>query len=69
MQEIKKINLKHFNGSYDIYIGENLIENIGEYIENSKITNKKPSANKTIKTLYLNFILRFFDFIFVFVYL
>jgi len=41
MQEIKKINLKHSNGLYDIYIGENLIENIGGYIENLGITNKK----------------------------
>ena len=40
MQETKKINLKHFNGSYDIYIGENLIEKTGNYIENLNINKK-----------------------------
>ena len=38
---MKKINLKHKYGSYDIFIGENLIENTGDYIENAGITNKK----------------------------
>jgi len=38
---MKKINLKHFSGSYDIFIGENLIENVGAYIENIGISNKK----------------------------
>lgn len=38
---MKKINLKHSTGSYDIFIGENLIENVGEYIENIGMTNKK----------------------------
>ena len=38
---MKKINLKHSNGSYDILIGENLIYETGEYIENLGITNKK----------------------------
>jgi len=38
---MKKINLKHKYGSYDIFIGENLIYNTGDYIENAGITNKK----------------------------
>ena len=40
-EDIKKINLKHSSGSYDIIIGENLIENIGSYIENLGIANRK----------------------------
>ncbi|MCL1859147.1 MAG: 3-dehydroquinate synthase [Oscillospiraceae bacterium] len=38
---MEKINLKHSNGSYDIYVGENIIENAGEYIENLGLANKK----------------------------
>jgi len=38
---MKEIKLKHFNGLYNIYIGENRIEWIGDYIENNGITNKK----------------------------
>ena len=37
---MKKINLKHSTGLYDIFIGENLIENTGEYIENLNINKK-----------------------------
>ena len=40
-ENTKKITLTHSVGSYDIYIGENLLENTGEYIENLGITNKK----------------------------
>jgi len=37
---MKKINLTHSNGSYDIYIGENLIETAGDYIEELNLNPK-----------------------------
>ena len=37
---MKKINLTHANGAYNIYIGENLLENIGDYIENQNFNPK-----------------------------
>ena len=40
IKNIKKVNLKHFIGNYDIFIGENLIGNTGNYIENLDIIRK-----------------------------
>ncbi|MCL2159438.1 MAG: 3-dehydroquinate synthase [Oscillospiraceae bacterium] len=38
---MKKINLKHRLGAYDIYIGQNLIKELGGHIENLGLADKK----------------------------
>ena len=38
---MEKINLKHRFGAYDIYIGENLIEELGDHIEKLGLASKK----------------------------